>query len=50
MGKAIEEIAEDRGHTIPHKININNIHYFIVGAVIIRRMGRVITGLSEKSN
>jgi 4-hydroxy-tetrahydrodipicolinate reductase len=24
MGKAIEEIAEDRGHTIPHKININN--------------------------
>ena len=25
MGKAIEEIAEDRGHTIAHKININNI-------------------------
>jgi len=24
MGKAIEDIAEDRGHTIPHKININN--------------------------
>ncbi|MCG8311003.1 MAG: 4-hydroxy-tetrahydrodipicolinate reductase [Cytophagales bacterium] len=24
MGKAIEEIAEDRGHTISHKININN--------------------------
>lgn len=24
MGKAIEEIAEDRGHTITHKININN--------------------------
>ncbi len=24
MGKAIEEIAEDRGHTIAHKININN--------------------------
>ena len=24
MGKAIEEIAEDRGHTIGHKININN--------------------------
>lgn len=24
MGKAIEEIALDRGHTIPHKININN--------------------------
>lgn len=24
MGKAIEEIAEDRGHTIEHKININN--------------------------
>jgi len=25
MGKAIEEIAEDRGHTIAHKINVNNI-------------------------
>ena len=25
MGKAIEEIAEDRGHSIEHKININNI-------------------------
>lgn len=25
MGKAIEEIAEERGHSIPHKININNI-------------------------
>jgi 4-hydroxy-tetrahydrodipicolinate reductase len=25
MGKAIEEIAEERGHTISHKININNI-------------------------
>lgn len=25
MGKAIEEIALDRGHTITHKININNI-------------------------
>lgn len=24
MGKAIEEIAEERGHTIAHKININN--------------------------
>ena len=24
MGKAIEEIAEDRGHSIVHKININN--------------------------
>lgn len=24
MGKAIEEIAEERGHSIPHKININN--------------------------
>jgi 4-hydroxy-tetrahydrodipicolinate reductase len=24
MGKAIEEIAEERGHTISHKININN--------------------------
>jgi len=24
MGKIIEEIAEDRGHTIAHKININN--------------------------
>lgn len=24
MGKAIEEIAEERGHTITHKININN--------------------------
>ncbi len=24
MGKAIEEIAEERGHTIEHKININN--------------------------
>ena len=24
MGKAIEEIAEDRGHSIEHKININN--------------------------
>lgn len=24
MGKAIEEIAEDRGHIIAHKININN--------------------------
>lgn len=24
MGKAIEEIAEDRGHTIAYKININN--------------------------
>ncbi len=24
MGKAIEEIALDRGHTAPHKININN--------------------------
>ena len=24
MGKAIEEIAEDRGHSIAHKININN--------------------------
>lgn len=24
MGKAIEEIAEDRGHKIAHKININN--------------------------
>ena len=24
MGKAIEEIAEERGHTIVHKININN--------------------------
>ncbi len=26
MGKAIEEIALDRGHTISHKININNIN------------------------
>jgi len=25
MGKAIEDIAEDRGHTIAHKINVNNI-------------------------
>ena len=25
MGKAIEEIAEERGHSIGHKININNI-------------------------
>lgn len=24
MGKAIEEIAVDRGHSVPHKININN--------------------------
>ncbi len=24
MGRAIEEIAEERGHTIKHKININN--------------------------
>lgn len=24
MGKAIEEIALDRGHSVPHKININN--------------------------
>jgi len=24
MGKTIEEIAEERGHAIPHKININN--------------------------
>lgn len=24
MGKAIEEIAEERGHSIPHKINIHN--------------------------
>jgi 4-hydroxy-tetrahydrodipicolinate reductase len=24
MGKAIEEIAVDRGHEIKHKININN--------------------------
>jgi len=26
MGKAIEEIAEERGHTVPHKINIHNTH------------------------
>jgi 4-hydroxy-tetrahydrodipicolinate reductase len=25
MGRAIEEIAEERGHVIKHKININNI-------------------------
>lgn len=26
MGKTIEEIAVDRGHTVKHKININNIN------------------------
>jgi 4-hydroxy-tetrahydrodipicolinate reductase len=25
MGRAIEEVAEERGHKIKHKININNV-------------------------